>query len=1263
MKTRLVILSLFFGVVTLFAQSTTPNCSIRNVFTNSGANQIYDNRHTQCTGWQLTFSASGYSNVGIELDTAPDNNGVPGTWTQQLLLSNANSATGSWIGYGPWIRILLSTAVGSGPVTFTTSGYVNNPNIASTVGARLATTDPTGNACTNPAVAYVYLGNVYTCQGSTYVELSTGGGGSSPLIAATNPKGNACGTTGIALIYAGSMYSCVAGTYQFYANVALQASAPTGTSCTGLTNPPVIQDLSGNLFTCQGTTYQKYGPNFVSLTSCPGVDPTGAANSATAITNCIAAQSPGTTITVPPGSYLLANTTGTEEILIAQNVNLQCAGWGNTQFIVASTVPNTIDIIHVKPGTAGIVGSFIRDCQITTQSTNAGRYGINLDGTGSLTYQNIVNFQLAHNWVPLTGGNFALYMPNSTSGGGTYDSQILYNTFSAGISTSNLGDAVSFVGNQLQGPGPGIYLDNLTGSTGLTVAHNSITNCSGGIVINRGNNPLIDHNEIEAASTCASFPETNHAAIDVIGTTPNPVLHPMITHNTINPLDGTTVNLIRLDRINGGNISDNECSTLTSSMICVVRTANNTGLYIGPQYNGGAPASQLLGGTPGTSENQNTQIAVTEPALGFTVSAVNTSHLGNPGTGYPPTVAPTCVSSCSTTYTYAYSYADALGNETLITTGAGQTSVLNNATLNGSNYNTITPIGALNIPVVNVYRVTPNPGYIGSVQVSTNTFGILTPLVDNGIAAGRAAPTVNTTGAFDSLIIPLSNGMWLNGFLGIGPQCTTPSVDICITSTSTQENGSGGYPPILGFDHTGAANYAAVVNAASEYNTWFGVGAGYGASSSSSASVGFGYNAGNGNSAGQYNTYVGFTAGQTSSGNYNTFIGSTVGSNNGTGYANTAVGQSAMSAASGYNNTCIGASCEVNNTGNDNVAVGLDALIFNTSGIENVAIGDSAAGYTTNGSTHVTQISDSIFIGINSEPANATGDSYEICIADTCKGQGSNTTTIGNSNTTSTYLAGNYLPLFSGSLLGNATNPFKNLYLYGTGTYGTGYSLITPGAVSTNQYTITLPLATTTLAGLSFAQSWTAPQTFSSGDAIFTSSSSYGAFKIVPGAAYTGSTDGSYGRNNTTTPAMDQIYNATYAQNTIVNETSSIIATAQNAAISATTISTPSSATSQIYRIEGQIIETTPGTGCSGSYTMTITWYDLSGAAQSYNLLTFAWASSLTASSGTAPGTRAWGSMLIDQASTTTLPKYAITIPSGCSSMQYAYSIHTTRLL
>jgi hypothetical protein len=124
----------------------------------------------------------------------------------------------------------------------------------------------------------------------------------------------------------------------------------------------------------------------------------------------------------------------------------------------------------------------------------------------------------------------------------------------------------------------------------------------------------------------------------------------------------------------------------------------------------------------------------------------------------------------------------------------------------------------------------------------------------------------------------------------------------------------------------------------------------------------------------------------------NTAIGPNTLGLNTTGIFNTAIGRLSLYNTNASNNTSIGASSLFANTsGSSNSAIGSLALLNNTTGSNNTAIGYYAGAVP--GTTNTTG-SNNIFIGANSIGVSATE---------------SNRTWIGNSLTTSTWLAGNVL--------------------------------------------------------------------------------------------------------------------------------------------------------------------------------------------------------------------------------------------------------------
>ena len=189
-------------------------------------------------------------------------------------------------------------------------------------------------------------------------------------------------------------------------------------------------------------------------------------------------------------------------------------------------------------------------------------------------------------------------------------------------------------------------------------------------------------------------------------------------------------------------------------------------------------------------------------------------------------------------------------------------------------------------------------------------------------------------------------------------------------------------------------------------------------------------------------TISGLTVGLGSgTGGANTTIGYIALSSNTTGSYNTAIGNTALvNNTTGFNNTSIGAGAlSYNISANDNTAIGFNALNNSTVGASNTAIGshsqelssgtasyntsigdlslktvtgdfNTALGYNAgtalgDGATPNSAASYSIFIGADSR-ASTNSDTNQIVIGFQTTGNGSNTTTIGNTSTANWYMYG-----------------------------------------------------------------------------------------------------------------------------------------------------------------------------------------------------------------------------------------------------------------
>jgi len=135
----------------LFAQSTkvVPDCVIPFNFTATGSTSNLTcgapNASPNSPGiasWLLVYESTGYSVLSLVVQSAPDNNGSPGTWgtfAGTVLSSTAlpgssginpntaiTSAFTGFAGYYPWMRVTLSSVTGTGRVKGNLYGYLNS---------------------------------------------------------------------------------------------------------------------------------------------------------------------------------------------------------------------------------------------------------------------------------------------------------------------------------------------------------------------------------------------------------------------------------------------------------------------------------------------------------------------------------------------------------------------------------------------------------------------------------------------------------------------------------------------------------------------------------------------------------------------------------------------------------------------------------------------------------------------------------------------------------------------------------------------------------------------------------------------------------------------------------------------------------------------------------------------------------------------------------------------------------------------------------
>jgi len=150
-----------------------------------------------------------------------------------------------------------------------------------------------------------------------------------------------------------------------------------------------------------------------------------------------------------------------------------------------------------------------------------------------------------------------------------------------------------------------------------------------------------------------------------------------------------------------------------------------------------------------------------------------------------------------------------------------------------------------------------------------------------------------------------------------------------------------------------------------------------------------GYQAGNANTGGQTNTFIGFIAGVSNNADGNTAIGSGAFVGNTSGSNNTATGLWALRNNTSSFNTANGAfAMQLNTAGTENAAFGIQALMFNTTGSDNTALG----AYSLRSSTGNYNTALGAYSLYSNTGANNTSVGYNTLSSNTT---GSNNTAIG----------------------------------------------------------------------------------------------------------------------------------------------------------------------------------------------------------------------------------------------------------------------------
>lgn len=177
---------LLLGAALAFAQSA-PNCNLTNqILSVSGTGSNYNATSIKCVAWTFSYFSEGFSAVSIQVESAPDNGGVPGAFAiipaASIIGTNplTSTSSGSFTinGYFPWLRVNLTTATGTGFVNYSLIGnsYVGPSSsvaTSSTITGTVPVIGPDANATPSTTAPVQIAGNDGT--NVRRVAVTTGG--------------------------------------------------------------------------------------------------------------------------------------------------------------------------------------------------------------------------------------------------------------------------------------------------------------------------------------------------------------------------------------------------------------------------------------------------------------------------------------------------------------------------------------------------------------------------------------------------------------------------------------------------------------------------------------------------------------------------------------------------------------------------------------------------------------------------------------------------------------------------------------------------------------------------------------------------------------------------------------------------------------------------------------------------------------------------------------------------------------------------------
>lgn len=333
----------------------------------------------------------------------------------------------------------------------------------------------------------------------------------------------------------------------------------------------------------QATNFSAFMSGVVSVTGAPfNAKCDGIADDTTKMQAAIdATPAHGKLLLSSAGACLIAGS-GAQILTISKPISIYGAGPnGASGLIVASTVPNTRDVIAIRPpADTTIRGINLYGFSITSQSGSVGKNGIHVDTTAGTT-TGVAEIFAQHLYIDAaaTTGGYAVFVNNgigTNANGGTFNLTIRDSLFTSGIKFTQAGDSLRVINNLISTATGGILVDQVAGAGEFYENGNNISAAGGCIIITKAVGPILEGGVCEQA---VANTEANNAVVDVGTGAGASVSSPKIINKQIQVATGTA-SPIRIGTATGTYLAGNRIAT-PSAYAAIQNTVNASGTVIG----------------------------------------------------------------------------------------------------------------------------------------------------------------------------------------------------------------------------------------------------------------------------------------------------------------------------------------------------------------------------------------------------------------------------------------------------------------------------------------------------------------------------------------------------------------------------------------------------------------------------------------------------------------------------------------------------------